>query len=185
MQEFVLTKGLSEKDTDEISREQEFTYIFQTYYKRVYNYIYYRVNNHYTAEDLTSSVFEKVMSKIDTYCKGESPFEVWLFAIARNVIRDYFRKFKKRKIFSMDKIKELISKEKTPEEKILTAETNDRLLKLLDILNERERNIIAFKFGANLKNREIAELLDISESNVGVILYRSMKKLKKEMEREG
>lgn len=48
----------------------------------------------------------------------------------------------------------------------------------------RERNIVALKFGGNLKNKEIAGIIDITESNVGVILYRIMKKLKTEMERE-
>lgn len=51
----------------------------------------------------------------------------------------------------------------------------------LDTLSAKERNIVALKFGADLKNTEIASLTGISESNVGVILYRSMKKLKAEI----
>ena len=54
----------------------------------------------------------------------------------------------------------------------------------MNILNERDRNIVSLKFGANLKNQEIAQILDITESNVGVILYRTMKKLKKKIEEE-
>ena len=44
--------------------------------------------------------------------------------------------------------------------------------------------MIALKFGANLKNVEVAEILNLTESNVGVILYRAMKRLKKELEKE-
>ncbi|MNF04875.1 RNA polymerase sigma factor SigX [compost metagenome] len=51
----------------------------------------------------------------------------------------------------------------------------------LDALSAKERNIVALKFGADLKNTEIASLTGMSESNVGVILYRSMKKLKAEI----
>jgi RNA polymerase sigma-70 factor (ECF subfamily) len=180
MEQLTLLNSLDAEDT----KEKEFTHIFETYYKRVYNYIYYRVNCHYTAEDLTSQVFEKVILKISTYSEGKSPFEVWLFAIARNSVSDYFRKLKKYKLFSIDKIKELVSREKNPENIVLVAETNDKLSQALKILNSRERNIIGLKFGANLKNKEIAEILAITESNVGVILYRTMKKLKKEIERE-
>lgn len=165
--------------------EKEFSYIFETYYKRVYNFIYYRVNNHYTAEDLTSRIFEKVMLKINTYDESKSPFEVWLFAIARNVANDYFRSLQNNKILSIDTFKNLISGKKTPEDIVEIAETNDELLKALSILNERERNIVALKFGADLKNVEIAKVLDLTESNVGVILFRTMKKLKKELERKG
>lgn len=186
MQQIAVLHSLDEKDMEENSYSQkEFTYIFESYYKRVYNYIHYRVNCHYTTEDLTSQVFEKTMLKINTYSKNKAPFEVWLFAIARNVVNDYFRSLKKHKLFSLDSIKELVSREKTPEGIVVTTETNDKLAKALGVLNTRERNIVALKFGANIKNKEIAEILDISESNVGVILYRTMRKLRKEIEREG
>lgn len=170
---------------ENLCKEKELAYIFEIYYKRVYNFIYYRVNQHYTAEDLTSQTFEKVMLKINTYSKNKSPFEVWLFAIARNVVNDYFRKLQKYKLFSLDKIKELISPKKNPEDIVQITEINKELAKALNILNEREKNIIALKFGADLKNVEIAEVLELTESNVGVILFRAMKKLKKELEREG
>ncbi|WP_053954979.1 sigma-70 family RNA polymerase sigma factor [Inediibacterium massiliense] len=172
------------EDQKNVYKEKELADIFEAYYKRVYNYIYYRVHCPHTTEDLTSQVFEKVMLKINTYSQSESPFEVWLFAIAKNVINDYFRSIKKRKLFSLDGIKELISGEKTPERMVLIEETNDELFKILNLLSPRERNIVALKFGGNLKNKEIANILDITENNVGIILYRTMKKLKKEIKRE-
>ncbi|MBB6214467.1 RNA polymerase sigma-70 factor (ECF subfamily) [Anaerosolibacter carboniphilus] len=186
MQQFAGCNSLGNKEIQENHcMEEEAAYIFETYYKRVYNYIYYRVSCRYTAEDLASQVFEKIMLKINTYSGGKAPFEVWLFAIVRNVVNDYFRSQKKNKLFSIDTLKEFISREKTPETIIVAAETNDKLLQALDTLDVRERNMIALKFGADLKNREIAEVLDITESNVGVILYRAMRKLKKEIESEG
>lgn len=185
MRQLVVNDVIDEKEIRKtLGKEEELTYIFQMYYKRVYNYIYYRINCDYTAEDLTSQVFEKIMLKIKTYSENKAPFEVWVFAIARNVVNDYFRSLKKRKLFSLDTIKELVSKEKTPEGIVVTAETNAKLSKALDTLDKRERNIVALKFGANIKNKDIAQVLDITESNVGVILYRTMKKLKVEMERE-
>ncbi|WP_105617082.1 sigma-70 family RNA polymerase sigma factor [Vallitalea okinawensis] len=181
MQELTALNQLDKSDT----QEHELTQIFQVYYKRVYNYIYYRVNCHYTTEDLTSQVFEKIIQKYHTYNKSRAPFEVWLFTIARNIVTDHFRSRRKYQLFSFDAVKELISKEKVPEEVVVKAETNDELLRALNILEARERHIVALKFGANLKNKEIAEMLRISESNVGVILFRTMKRLKKEVEREG
>ncbi|MBU3092137.1 sigma-70 family RNA polymerase sigma factor [Clostridium sp. CM028] len=169
--------------TEELCKE-EIAHIFEIYYKRVFNYMYYRVNSIETSEDLTSQVFEKIMFKIDMYSKHKSPFEVWMFAIARNIVNDYFRSLKKHKLFSIDTIKDLVSKGKTPEEIILSAESNSELSKALKMLNERDRNIVSLKFGANLKNQEIAQILDITEGNVGVILYRTMKKLKKKIEEE-
>ncbi|GAA4832399.1 sigma-70 family RNA polymerase sigma factor [Paenibacillus vulneris] len=180
MQERAISPHLINKETmDPIDVEAYFTWIFESYYKRIYNYASYRVNCHYTAEDLTSQIFEKTMKKIDTFSHGKAPFEVWLFAIARNVVNDYFRSEKRRRLFSLDGFKELVSGRKGPERLAIEGEVNDSLLQALEALSARERNLIALKFGAQLKNTEIAELLHITVDNVGVILYRSMKKLRK------
>lgn len=180
LEQLASLNSIDEKET----KEKILSNIFETYYKRIYNYIYYRVNCSYTTEDLTSQVFEKILLKIDTYSEGKAPFEVWMFAIARNVVNDYFRSIKKHKFFSLDNIVELFSRDNNPEDMAVIAETNDKLLKSINTLNSREKNIIALKFGGNLKNTEIAEILDMTESNVGVILYRTMKKLKIQLERE-
>ncbi|WP_326828354.1 ECF subfamily RNA polymerase sigma factor, BldN family [Tissierella pigra] len=186
MQQITSIDVLSRQSSKEelYNKEKEFTSIFEAYYKRVYNYIYYRVRCYYTAEDLTSQVFEKIMLKIDTYSEKKSPFEVWLFAIARNTVNDYFRSSQKHTFISIDTIKELISRKKNPEDMVAISETNEELFKALTILNKKERNIIELKFGAELKNKEIAEILNITEGNVGIILYRTMKKLNKELKKE-
>lgn len=172
------------KINEKIDIKNKVTEIFKLYYKRVYNYTYYRVNSQETAEDLTSQIFEKIMINFNTYKKQKSKFEVWMFSIARNNINDYFRKQKRHKIISIDSIFDLESSDKGPEDLIINKERNSKLMNALNILDVKERNIIAYKFGADLKNTEIAEILNISESNVGVKLHRIMKKLKSEMEKE-
>lgn len=168
-----------------IDEKEELAEIFELYYKRLYNYSYYRVDSHEAAEDITIQVFEKVMQKFHTYINEKSKFEVWMFTIARNTINDYFRKQKRHKVISIDSIIDLVSKDKGPEDLIIIEERNNKLLNALNILDVKERNIIAYKFGAGLKNVEIAKILKIGESNVGVKLHRIMKKLKNEMGREG
>ncbi len=185
MGQFVLdnaSNAVYEIDVESLSKEENFAHIFEIYYKRVYNYIYYRINDRNITEDLTSEVFKRVLIKMETYSEKKAPFEVWLFTIARNMVNDHFRSVKKQKIFSLDTIMELISREKNPEDIIVTSETNTQLLKAVNTLDKRERNIVGLKFGGNLKNKEIAQVMNITESNVGVILYRSMRKLKKELE---
>ena len=170
----------------ESKKEQslDFTYIFETYYKRIYNYYYYRVQNQQIAEDLASQLFEKAMTKISSYESSKGNFEVWLFAIARNILNDYFRSQKKYPWSSLDSVLEMISEESNLEQMIFQAEETKVLLDMIKTLKEKERNIIAYKFGADLKNKEIAELLGIGEKNVSVILYRTLKKLKLKLEGE-
>ncbi len=97
MKQEVLHNSILEMELQEkVCMAKEFDYIFETYYKRIFNYVYYRVYCRFTTEDLTSQVFEKAIRKIDTYTQSKAPFEVWLFAIARNVVNDYFRVKKKQ-----------------------------------------------------------------------------------------
>ena len=104
-----------------------------------------------------------------------------MFAIARNTVNDYHRKQKKRQWFSLDVVQGFVSSRKDPEKLFLNEERSDKLIVALNTLNERERNLIALKFGACLRNTEVAEITGLSESNIGVILYRAMKKLKIEL----
>lgn len=155
-----------------------FADIFDRYYNRIYKYMRYRLNDIEEAEDLSSQVFEQVMQKIETFHPDRAPFEVWLFAIAQNTVNAYYRRRKRRLWASLENIRDLPSERPNPEAVAVHSEDKGRLLAAITSLDERERNIIAMKFAGRLKNREIAELMGLSESNTGVILYRSLHHLR-------
>ena len=58
----------------------------------------------------------------------------------------------------------------------------ERLRVLLARLADRERELVALKYGAGLTNRAIAGLTGLTESNVGVILYRAVQRLRADWE---
>ena len=94
------TKTISLFSSEELSkskdkREEFFVQVFNLYYKRIFNYTYYRINVKDDAEYLTSQIFQKVISKINTFNKDKAEFEIWLFAIARNTVNDYLSIFQK------------------------------------------------------------------------------------------
>jgi RNA polymerase sigma factor (sigma-70 family) len=64
------------------------------------------------------------------------------------------------------------------EQTIILEQDKTLILLALQALDDRSREIMAFKFGSLLTNRQIAELTDLTESNVGAILYRSLLKLR-------
>lgn len=177
----VLTMSLSKKSSlcDEApSNADIFADVFDRYYDRVYKYMRYRLNSIEEAEDLSSHVFEKVIDKINTYNPERAPFEVWLFSIAQNTVNAHYRRHKRRIWFPLESIRDLPCEQPNPEEAAVHNEDQGRLLAALGSLDERGRNIIAMRFAGGLKNREIAELMGLSESNTGVILYRSLHKLR-------
>jgi len=154
-----------------------FTDIFDSYYPRVYNYIRYRLPNIEEAEELTSQVFEQVVKKYATFDEERGPIEVWLLAIAQHTVIDYYRYRKRRQWWPLDQAEKVPSLVPGPDELAIQEEERTRLLQALQTLGERERNIIAMKFAGGLKNRDIARLTGISESNIGVIIHRSLHKL--------
>lgn len=164
---------------------REFEDIYEVYYKRVYNYISFRINNHQDTEDLVSQVFERVIDKYDTYDNKRSPLEAWLIGIARNTVTDYFRSRQKGFDLAANLLSLFVPGSRQPEEVMVANEDHAQLIRMLSKLSEKERNIVALKFAAELKNTDIAEMMGLSESNVGVMLFRSLKKLRKEWEKEG
>ena len=179
---FEILQNREDKLGGDVLTTDEFSQIYEMYFNRVYKYICYRINNHYEAEDLCSQVFETVITKYHTFSEEKARFDVWLFAITRNTVTDYFRSRKKRFHFSLDSITELILSKPSPEELAIRDDEHQAMFQAMAKLRDKERNIIAMKFAAGLKNSEIAELMGVSESNIGVVVYRIINKLRKYLE---
>jgi len=162
-----------------------FEEVYDRYFTRIYNYIRYRVLARDAADDLVSAVFEKVLDKFESFDPGKAPIEPWLFAIARNTLNDYYRRRKVRGWLSITDREETIASSESVEKAAERGEENAKLLAALAELSEGERELIALKFTLDLNNREIAAQTGLGESNVGVTLFRAMKKLKDRLGPEG
>ncbi|BAF60450.1 DNA-directed RNA polymerase specialized sigma subunit, sigma24 homolog [Pelotomaculum thermopropionicum SI] len=162
-----------------------FASIYDHYVSRVYKYMRYRVGDPTEAEDLTSQVFERVLAKIGGYCPERGPFAGWLFAIAHNTVVDYLRSQKRHRLVPLEVMAEAACSGTGPEEVVINIETREKLLAALSRLTDRERNLVALKFSAGLTNRAIAGITGLTESNVAVILFRAMRRLRAELEAKG
>lgn len=167
-----------------VKTEQSDVYseLYSKYFPKLYKYTLYRVGDINTAEDLVSEVFEKVLVKFNTYNPGKGKFSTWLYTIANNVIINYFKK--KKQYTELIDLENVEAKYRL-EDLIIDRELKKLLLKGIMCLDDRQRNIIALKFGACLTNRQIARITNITESNVGTILFRSLKKLKDILKEQG
>jgi RNA polymerase sigma factor (sigma-70 family) len=158
-----------------------FSQIYKEYYSRIYKYALFRVADQHAAEDLVSEIFVKVLNKYNTYNPIKGKFSTWIFAIANNTIINYYKTINRNKVINWEQI----DSQYRLEDLIIEQELREILLKAILCLDERQRNIIALKFGANMKNREIAQMLNLTESNVGTILYRSLKHLRDNLKKQG
>ena len=144
---------------------------------RVYNYLRYRTGNEAVAEELTSRTFEKAWRERRSYRQDLAGTATWLLRIARNTAIDHRRTWHQHQPLE-DAIEAMA--EGTPEEEALIDSNFARLSALVGTLPERERELLALKYGAGATNRAIAEVTGLTESNVGTILHRTVQKLRTE-----
>ena len=149
--------------------------LFTEQLPRVYNFFRYRVGIRAEAEDLTSITFERAWRARHRYRRDLAGFSTWLLCIARNVAADHFRKA--RVHAPLEEAAGTVA-QRTPEDEALLQSDCSRLARLLAGLPDRERDILALKYGAGMTNRAIAKLTGLSESNVGTILHRTVQVLR-------
>jgi RNA polymerase sigma-70 factor, ECF subfamily len=159
----------------------DFEAVYQTELPRVYNFFRYRLGDDQTAEDLTAETFEKAWRHRARYRDDLASFSTWLFTIARRVATDYFRK--RRATLPLDEA-EWISNPQTLEDRAQERTEYAHLSVLLARLAERERELVALKYGAGLTNRAVARISGLSESNVSTILSRVTHQLRAQLENE-
>ncbi|MCL2221630.1 MAG: sigma-70 family RNA polymerase sigma factor [Oscillospiraceae bacterium] len=149
--------------------------IFDSFYDKVYSFTLLRVGNIHDAEDIASDVFVKIVAKLGTYDPEKAALSTWIFTIALNEIRTYFRR--RKVVISIDDIHELIG-QFDPEQRLLHREEYMKLYSAIRKLDDRQKNIVLLKYFGGVPNTQIAEMLGLSESNVGFILHRARKFLK-------
>ena len=162
-----------------------FAAIYDHYFGRIYNYVRYRIQDADVTDDLTSQIFERVLVNLGSYCPNKAPFAAWLFAIARNAVNDHLRAQKRRQRLSLEMLRDWAGSDPALVEIVADSETHHSLLVAVARLGSRERDIIALKFAGGLTNRRIAEITGLTESNVGIILYRTIRHLRTELEDQG
>jgi len=163
---------------------ESFDYLFDRHYHDVFKYLRFQGLEADEANDLASSVFLRALEKLSTFDSSRAGFKTWLFTLVRNKLYNHWRNRSGRGSLPLEVADCQSSHAPMPEEEAVRREDRDDLLKALKLLEDRDREIIALKFSARLTNRQIAELTGLTESNVGVILYRALKKLKTELTTE-
>lgn len=163
---------------NEFSHSCNLERMYEEYFSKVYNYVFYRILNKEQTEDIVSDVFLKVAENISRYDSKKASFNTWIFTIVRNTLTDYFR---------LRKIGISIDDEENPVHlsvdfemqcNLIEDETLKELYRALTQIDNRTRDIIVMKHFEGLTNREISKRLGLNESTVSTIYLRGLKKLR-------
>jgi len=157
--------------------------IYDRLYPSVFRYIYYRVSDQETAEDLAADVFVRMVERIGAYEQGGSPLLAWLYTIARNLVTDHYRFQGQANSLPLEE--SLVAGETI--QPIQTAERRqeqDCLARALEYLTEEQRQVVLLKFVEGREIAEVAEVLGKNERAIRSLQHRALAALNRVIEKE-
>jgi RNA polymerase sigma-70 factor (ECF subfamily) len=137
--------------------------------RRVYGFVAYRIGDGPDAQDVTSETFERALRARHTYDPTRGTPIAWLLGIARRALAD------------------AMAVQPTPDPdppELARDEMEEEVIRRLTLkaaiatLDERDQELIALRYGADLTARRIAETLDMRTNAVEVALHRALKRLR-------
>ena len=167
-------------------KRSAFAQLADQFHEDIFRTVFYRVRSRADAEDITQDVFLKAFQKISSI-KDASKFRGWLFSIALNRIKDFYRKRRFRSLFKTEDENieshppvEVESDQPEALDQVLREDFWRQVMQVLDKLSKMEREVFMLRFFDQLSIREIADILKKNESMVKTHLYRALAKFKKE-----
>lgn len=150
-----------------------FSCVYEDHVWRVYGFLAYRLGSRESAEDLTQATFERALRAWSRYDPRRGPVGPWLLRIAANLLVDHHRRDRHDLYDEVDE--RLLPSTPGPEE---IFDGSAELLIALAQLGEREREVVALRYGGDLTGPEIAAILGLSLANVQQICSRALRRLR-------
>ena len=160
---------------------QEIAELYEEHVWGVYGFFGYRVGSRADAEDLTQLTFERALRAWSRFDPNRASARTWLMSIARNLLIDHYRRDRSTR---QEPIEDHLSRRELISEDAEVGLSPD-LSAALEELGERERELIALRFGGELTGPEIAEFTGLSLANVQQILSRALRKIRAKLEEGG
>jgi RNA polymerase sigma-70 factor, ECF subfamily len=158
---------------------ENFAPLYNKYYKQIFNYVYQRMESKDAAFDITGQVFLKALTNLGKYQFKGVPFASWLYRIAHNEIMQLFRVEKGKRSVNADVSDLRFICEETEEP--FFEEYIPAIKKLILELESHDLLMVELRFFEKRPFKEIAEILEITEVNAKVRMYRIIEKLKKSL----
>jgi RNA polymerase sigma-70 factor (ECF subfamily) len=158
--------------------DAEFSELYRAHLRDVYSYAYYRVGNHYDAEDLTEQTFLQAyrhFERAQRESRGRPP-RPWLIRIAHNLAANLYRDRSRKPAWPIDETTSLTAPH-TTEQLVEGREELSEVLAGVHRLPDDRREALIMRFALGMDNREIARALGRSDGATKVLIHRAIKQL--------
>ncbi|MFD1552205.1 RNA polymerase sigma factor [Putridiphycobacter roseus] len=156
-----------------------FGYLYEKYFEKLYRYIFVKIGEKQTANDLCQAVMLKAMLNLHKYEDRGYPFSSWLYKIAGNEVNLYFRKLKKMQEVSLSPANLTALMLEVKIENPGAKSTQEVVIDLMNELETAQAEMIELRFFLGFSFKEMAHYYQVSEANVKMKLYRLLKKVRR------
>jgi RNA polymerase sigma-70 factor (ECF subfamily) len=151
--------------------------LYEKYFDRIYYYILRQTDDEALAGDLCSQVFLNALQHLPRFELRGVPFSAWLYRIASNEVNKHYRKTKSQPVFCLEdvRVRELVAQ--SPYE--ADDELIERMIGYLTHLPTDMLRVLELRFFEGKDFREIAFILNMTESGAKMRTYRALDQLRK------
>ena len=160
---------------------EAFGQLYDAYMERIYRFVYFRVEDQQTAEDITSQVFLKAWSNLDRFQFSRTPYLAWLYTIAHNAVIDHYRTRKVTTALDDVQLSQPDHSEAVENDIDLTVEMRS-VKSALRTLTDDQQKVLTLKFIEGMSNNEIARHLGKREGAIRALQMRGLQALAKQLE---
>ena len=157
-------------------RDDAWAEIYRRHAGQVYAYIYFRIGDQHTAEDLTADVFIKAIGGIKGYTWRGKPLLAWLYRIAHHVTVDHRKANARRSQHQTGEAPEDI-RERADALKELDERSD--MMRAIRALTDDQQQVIVLRFYQGLSNAEVASVMGKPEGAVKALQSRGLRSLRR------
>jgi RNA polymerase sigma-70 factor (ECF subfamily) len=146
--------------------------LYEQCHQDIYWYLFYRVGNTQTAEDLTAEVFLRMLRGLPNYQPQGKPVEAWLFQIARNLAIDHYRS--NHRDASIDIEESQLVESEDVHNSVENSLNSEKLRRALEHLSADQRDVIILRFVLGMPIAEAARTINRSQDAVKALQRRGL-----------
>ena len=170
MEEQALIKKSQSGDSDAM------TVLISSYYQSIFAFFYKNTGNYHQSKDLTQEVFIKMVAGINSY-RSKTPFKNWLFTIASNHLKNYYRTLSRQPNY-VDILEEYM----TSENPMADIATENDVRAALKCLPPEQREAVILRYYNGFSIKDISKITGAKVPTIKARIRYGLEKMQKELE---
>jgi RNA polymerase sigma-70 factor, ECF subfamily len=162
--------------------------LYNLYADKIFRYVYARLGQRESAEDLTADVFVRLIQVLPRFSvNAERPvasFSAWLYRIAGNLLTDHHRRQRHRQHADIDDHVGLTENSPPSDQRVAAAEEGQRVIQALAELGHEQQAVVIYRFAEQYSSQQVADLMGKTTGAVKALQHRALINLRRLLSEE-